>query len=184
MTGPTPPVDWRQLGLAALAGLNLEQMPSFEIIYLDSVAVYTMSSGPLEQPFTVEHGSYVVSCVLRAMADSARYRPERHPEVGPDADFARDRVVTGAHALAAKGWPGLRQLVNRLVPAVIGELELHHESPEQQSQSLFRFGLLAVASGTANLVSSQAADGIEQLLVGWDAEIGAGFVPPWRLATA
>lgn len=181
MTETAPPQDWRQMGLNALARMDLQQMPGFEILFLDSLAAYAMGSGSLKQPYTVEHGSAVVGCLLRAMTDCAYYQPDRHPELGPDVETARERVVVGAHALAAQGWPGLHQLLSRVLSASVGELEIHHGDPERQTRSLFRFGLLAVASGTTNLLSTDAANGIEQLFVAWDGEIGKGFVPPWRL---
>jgi hypothetical protein len=45
--------------------------------------------------------------------------------------------------------PGLAQLLNRVITAAVGELERQSGSPEEQVRSLFRYGLLALASGPA-----------------------------------
>lgn len=173
--------DWRVTGLSGLAGLTAEDLPAFEILYLDSLAAHVMASGELQEPYTVEDGTQVVAFLLRAIATARSYRPSPAPALSHDLVQAREAVVTGAHAFAARGRSGLSQLVNRLIPAAVGELELRSGSAEQQVQSLFRFGLLAVASGPANQLSTAAAEGIDEILLAWDELIGAGFVPPWRV---
>lgn len=75
----------------------------------------------------------------------------------------------------------MKQLVNRFLAAAVGELEIHKESAEAQTRSLFYYGLLAIASGPDNSLSQRAANGIIDLFDAWDGQIGAGFVPPWRL---
>jgi hypothetical protein len=173
--------DWRVDGLSGLAGLTAETLPAFEIIYLDSLAAYVLASGELEAPYTVEHGSRVVAFLLRATVTANGYRPTQAPAPTAGLMSAREAVLVGAHAFAARGRSGLSQLVNRLIPAAVGELELQSASADEQVRSLFRYGLLAVASGPANQLTVAAADGITEIFVAWDGLIGAGFVPPWRV---
>jgi hypothetical protein len=77
----------------------------------------------------------------------------------------------------------VQHLVSRFVAAAVGELEVHRESAEGQTRSLFLYGLLAVASGPENRLSPAAADGIAAIFRGWNDQIGAGFVPPWRVSS-
>src|ERR1700712_3216572 len=65
--GPAALPDWRQLGVNGLHRLTAADLPGMEILYLDEVAAYLMGSGPLTGPYTVEHGTQVVSCLLRAV---------------------------------------------------------------------------------------------------------------------
>ncbi|MGI8666759.1 MAG: hypothetical protein ACR2N4_12110 [Jatrophihabitans sp.] len=67
-----------------------------------------------------------------------------------------------------------------MIPAVLGELEIHQQAPEEQTRSLFYYSILAVASGPLNLLAEAAAEGVQELFVAWDELFGAGFVPPWR----
>lgn len=174
--------DWRADGLAGLAACRAEDVPALEIVYLDALAAYLMGNGPLPGPYTVEHGAQVVACLLSATTKAASYRPEQSPTVTEGVEAAREAVVDGAHAFAARGPAGLSQLVNRLIQAAVGELERLSAEPEEQVRSLFRYGLLAVASGPANQLTVVAADGVSEVFAAWDELIGAGFVPPWRVA--
>lgn len=166
MTEQTPaveeptPTDWEQPSLQALAGLRIESVAAFEVLLLDDVAAYLMGAGPLDPPFTVEHGSRVVSALFRAMVNANRYQPEQVPAESEDIAESRAQLVLGAHRFAELGGEGLARLVNRLIPAILGELETHKDAPEQQARSLFYYSLLAVASGPANLLSVQAAAGV------------------------
>lgn len=182
-TGAPTSKEWRQPSLLGLARLEINAMPAFEVLFLDEIAAYVMGSGDLEAPFTIEHGSKIASSLLGAIVNSAEYEPERLPATTSKMSEARKHVVGGAHAFADRGVPGLTQLVNRLIPAVTGELEIHKESPEQQTCSLFYYGLLAVASGPENLLDENAAAGVMEIFRAWDDQIGSGFVPPWRIST-
>jgi hypothetical protein len=173
--------DWQVDGLAALKGTAVEHQPAVEILYLDALAARVLGGG-LEPPYTVEHGSEVVAFLLQAVANARAYAPGRTPTPSEAVTAARDAFVAGAGAFAARGLPGLAQLVNRLITAAVGELELHAGAPDEQVRALFRYGLLAVASGPANELAVLAAEGIDELFSGWDALIGDGFVPPWRRA--
>lgn len=181
MTANTSPLaDWQEPSLGALASLAIETMPAFEVLFLDDIAGYLMGAGPLGPPYTVEHGSRIVSALLGAMVNSARYTPEESPALTPEISTARASFVQGAHDFAAVGVDGLTQLVNRLVPAVVGELEINKEAPEEQTCSLFYYGLLAVASGPSNVLDEDAADGVMHIFRAWDEQFGKGFVVPWR----
>src|SRR5665647_1172630 len=176
----SPPKDWQQPSLRGLVCLAVETMPAFEVLFLDDIAAYLMGPGPLEPPYTVEHGSRIVSALLGAIVNAARYTPEEAPALTPEISTARASFVQGAHDFAALGVDGLAQLVNRLVPAVVGELEIHKEAPEQQTCSLFYYGLLAVASGPSNMLDEDAATGVMHIFRAWDEEFGKGFIVPWR----
>lgn len=175
--------DWQVDGLQALKSLAPRDQAAFEILYLDAVAARVLGGG-LEPPYTAEHGSEVVAFLLQSVARAAAYAPERSPIPSEAGTAARQAVLTGARGFADRGLPGLAQLVNRVITAAVGELEMHAGAPEEQVRALFRYGLLAVASGPGNEVSQEAAEGIDELFVAWDAVIGRGFVPPWRVPVA
>jgi hypothetical protein len=172
--------DWQVDGLAALRSVSAEDLPSFEILYLDALAARVLSGG-LEPPHTVEHGSEVVAFLLQAISRAAGYAPARTPTPSEAMTVARESFVAGARAFAGRGLPGLAQLVSRVITAAVGELEMHTGTPDEQVRALFRYGLLAVASGPANEVSLAAAEGIDELFGAWDGLIGDGFAPPWRV---
>jgi hypothetical protein len=180
MTETTSAPDWQEPSLAGLAALRIEAMPAFEVLFLDDLAGYLMGAGALEPPYTVEHGSRVVSGLFAAIVNSMQYEPERFPEPTEGIELARKRFVQGAHDFAEQGAAGLAKLVNRVIPAVLGELEIHKDAAEEQTRSLFYYSLLAVASGPLNLLAEDAAAGCLELFQAWDAVFGNGFVPPWR----
>lgn len=171
---------WQRPSLNGLASLTIESLPAFEIIALDGIAAFVLG-GSLKSPYTIQHGSRVASAVLSAAADSGQYRPAQQPATTPAIVEARASVCEGAHQFAARGIRGLTQLVNRIVSAAVGELEIHKGTPEEQVRSLFYYGLLAVASGPENTCSTLAAAGVQEIFDAWDGLIGAGFVPPWRV---
>lgn len=171
---------WQADGLAGLKNLTPESLPAFEILYLDALAARLLGTADLEPPYTVEHGAEVVAFLLQSTIKAAAYVPEQVPAPTAGITEARQAVLAAAHAFAARGLPGLAQLVNRVITAAVGELERQSGSPEDQVRSLFRYGLLAVASGPANQLTVAAAEGIDAVFSGWDDLIGAGFVPPWR----
>lgn len=171
---------WQRPSLNGLASLTTESLPAFEIIALDGIAAFTLG-GNLKPPYTIQHGSRVASAVLSAAADSQQYRPAQQPEATDAIVGARAAVREGALTFAARGVPGLNQLVNRIVSAAVGELEIHKDAPEEQVRSLFFYSLVAVASGPRNTCSADAAAGVHEIFDAWDGVIGAGFVPPWRV---
>lgn len=177
---PAAEPNWQEPSLHALASLSLEVMPAFEVLFIDDLAGYLMGAGPLSPPFTVEHGSRIVSALFGAMVNAPRYQPASMPEPTEGIVDARAAFVQGGHDLAGKGPAGLVQLLNRLIPALLGELELQKDAPEEQTRSLFYYSLLAVASGPLNVLDQDAAAGVAELFTAWDAVFGAGFVPPWR----
>jgi hypothetical protein len=172
--------NWQDPSLAGLRAIEIEAMPSFEVLLLDDIAVYVMGSGPLAPPFTVEHGSRVVSALLGAVINSACYTPTKTPVASANMSTVRERFVRGARDFADRGRPGLSQLVNRIIPPALGELEVHKDAPEHQTRSLFYYTVLAVASGPLNLLAEDAAAGALELFDAWDEVFGTGFVLPWR----
>jgi len=180
---PAAPEDWRQPSVAGLSALTLDTMPAFEVLLLDDLAGYLMGAGPVPPPYTVEHGSRILTGLLRAAVNSARYVPEDAPEVTEDIALARRHVVQGAHRFAELGDAGINQLASRVIQAAVGELELRKSAPEQQTCSVFYYALLAVASGPENLLKPAAADGVARLFRAWDQVFGRGFTVPWRQPT-
>lgn len=176
------PTDWQQSSLEGLASLTVDAMPAVEVLLLDDIAAYLMGAGPLQPPYTVEHGSRIVSALLGAIVNSARFTPEQVPAPTPQITTAREQVVRGAHDFAARGVGGVNHLANRLIPAAIGELETHKDSPEKQTCLLFYYALLAVASGPRNLLDEDAAAGAMHVFRAWDELFGQGYLLPWRRA--
>jgi hypothetical protein len=173
--------DWQQLSAGGLRGLSLDSLPAAELLFLDGLAAHLMGPEAPEAPSTIEQGTVVVGHLLRALVDCSMVKLEGSPQSTAEISEARAAIVEGAHQFANRGVPGVKQLVNRFLAAAVGELEIHKESAEAQTRSLFYYGLLAVASGPNNLIAQEAADGILEVFKAWDGQIGDGFVPPWRL---
>lgn len=171
---------WQADGLTGLTNLTPDRLPAFEILYLDALAARLLGTDGLEPPYTVEHGAEVVAFLLQSMINASAYAPDQVPTPTPAIAEARQAVLDGAGDFATLGVPGIAQLVNRVITAAVGELERQSGSAEEQVRSLFRYGLLAVASGPANQLAVTAVEGVDALFDGWDSLIGAGFVPPWR----
>jgi hypothetical protein len=183
MTSDQPPAaipGWQRPSLSGLASMTADALPGFEVIALDGIAAFVLGSPP-EPPYTIQHGSRVAGAILSAAADSQHYQPDSLPATTLAIESAREAVLSGAHRFASRGAPGLTQLVNRIVSAAVGELEIHKDSPEEQVRSLFFYGVVAVASGPENECSELAAAGVHEVFAGWVALFGAGFVPPWRV---
>ena len=179
-----PYQDWQSPSLAGLRALQLEQLPAVELLLMDDLAAFVMGAGPIPEPYTVEHGSRVVSALFGAIINAGAYTPEQAPEPSEALQSMRESFLLGAHNFAALGEAGLVKLVNRLVPAAVGELEIHKADPAEQARSLFYYSLLAVASGPLNLLSEQAAAGAMESFVAWGEILGSGLVLPWRQATS
>lgn len=176
------PVDWQSQSVAGLTRLSLDTMPAMELIYLDGLAIHLLGPEAPEAPYTIEHGSAIVSQLLRAVND-AQLANLDHGSDDPDPLLvpARAAVVDGAHRLAGRGGHGVHQLVTRFLAAAVGELERNQEEPEAQVRSLFYYGLLAVASGPENQANLETSESISAVFNDWDQRIGDGFVPPWRI---
>ena len=173
--------DWQRLSRERLAGLSLDRLPAAELLFLDGLAAHLMGPEAPRSPYTIEQGTVIVGHLLRALVDCSMLEIEGSPKSTADISEARAAIVEGAHQLATRGVPGVKQLVNRFLAAAVGELEIHKESAEAQTRSLFYFGLLAIASGPDNRLAQPAALGIWEIFQAWDSQIGDGFVPPWRI---
>jgi hypothetical protein len=176
--------SWQQASLEGLAALTVEAMPGVEVLLLDDLAEYLMGAGHRQPPYTVEHGSRVVSALLGAVVNAARFTPSHVPAPTPEITAARAQIVRGAHEFAAGGVGGISRLANRVIPATLGELETHQASPEKQTCLVFSYALLAVASGPRNVLDDESAIGVMQIFQAWDAVLGQGVVLPWRRETA
>ena len=127
-------------------------MPAVEVLLLDDIADYFMGAGPRQPPYTVEHGSRVVSALFGAVVNARTFTPSHVPAPTPEITAAREQIVRGAHDFAASGPTGISRLANRVIPATLGGLETHRKSPEKQTCLVFSFALLALASGLRNLL--------------------------------
>jgi hypothetical protein len=172
--------SWQQTSLEGLAALTVDTMPAVEVLLLDDIAEYLMGSGPLRPPYTVEHGSRVVSALFGAIVNATRFTPEQVPAPTPEITAARSQIVRGAHDFAARGVSGISQLANRVIPAALGELETYQDSPEKQTCLVFYYALLAIASGPRNLLDDASAIGVMQIFQAWDSVLGQGVQLPWR----
>jgi hypothetical protein len=179
-TNSSPQVEWEEASLGGLACVSVETAPAFELLFLDEIAAYLMGSGPLEPPYTEEHGGRIISALLDAMVNSPDYVPEKAPVLTPEISTARAAFVKGAHDLAAVGKDGLTQLICRLMPAVKGELENNKGAPEQQTHWMFYYGMVAVASGPSSIQDEDVAAGVMDIFQAWNEEFAKGFVAPWR----
>lgn len=182
MNGPS--ADWQAAAASGLARLDVGAMPAMELVYLDALAVHLLGPEAPAPPYTVEHGSAIVSLLLRAVIDAPLVEDLEsgtHDADDAAAAPARQAVVAGAHALGSLGGIGVRRLVTRFLTAAVGELEQHKDAPEAQVRSLFHYGLLAIASGPDNQTNAATSDSVLAAFDGWDRRIGDGFVPPWRV---
>jgi len=175
--------DWQRLSERGLAALSPDRLPAAELLFLDGLAAHLMGPGAPESPYTIEQGTVIVGHLLRALVDCSVLEIADSPPLTPEMSEARTAIVEGAHQFATRGVPGVKQLVNRFLAAAVGELEIHKDSAEAQTRSLFYYGLLAVASGPDNRLAPAAADGILEVFRAWDEQIGEGFVPPWRIVS-
>ncbi|SDJ25491.1 hypothetical protein SAMN04488074_101905 [Lentzea albidocapillata subsp. violacea] len=175
--------QWQHDSLNGLSALSVDTMPAVEVLLLDDIAAYLMGSGPLQPPYTVEHGSRIVSGLFGAIVNAASFTPAQVPAPTSEIKIAREQVVRGAHDFAGRGVDGIGHLTNRLIPAVLGELETYQASPEKQTCLIFYYALLAVASGPRNLLDDESAIGVMQIFEGWDQALGQGYRPPWRQST-
>lgn len=176
------PADWQGQALGGLRRLSVQNMPSMELVYLDALAAHLLGADAPEPPYTIEHGSRIVSLLLRALTDATAVDLDLEPDDSEGAlGDAREAVVDGAHRFAHRGGPGVHQLVSRFLAAAVGELEQHKAEPEFQVRSLFYFGLLAIASGPENQTNGETAESVLTAFEMWDERIGSGFVPPWRI---
>lgn len=176
------PVDWQGQALAGLRTLTVEIMPAMELLYLDGLAAHLLGADAPEPPYTIEHGSTIVSLLLRALVDAPTVELDLQPSDLEDASsVGRESVVDGAQRFAQRGGPGVHQLVSRCLAATVGELEQHKEEPEFQVRSLFYYGLLAIASGPENQTNEETSESVLAAFAAWDERIGSGFVPPWRI---
>ena len=174
-------VSWQGQSAAGLSGLSAPAMPALELLLLDGLAAHLFGPEAPAQPYTIQHGTVAVSLLLRAVNDAPAIDLEGSAQDDdPALGAARQAVVDGAHALGRKRGHGAQQLASRFLTAAIGELERHKDAPESQLQSLFCYGLLAIASGTENKANADISDGILSAFHTWASRIADGFIPPWR----
>ena len=171
--------SWESAALAALRGLSLEDMPSFEVLFLDELAGWAFSVGNPGHGYSERHGALVVGILFRAMGHAGAFRPAQVPAGSEEIVAVREKIVAGAHELAGMAG-GLAQVVALLAPAAVRELEHNAGKPAAQAYWLYHYSFLVLASGRAADVSEVTLRGITATFSAWDGLVAQGFVLPWR----
>ncbi len=170
---------WQPAALAALRDLSLDDMPSFEILFLDELAGWAFSVGNPGHGYDEKHSALVISILFRAMEHASTFRPAQAPAESEEIVAARAKIVAGAHELAAAA-KGLPQIIALLAPAAVRELEHNAGKPAAQTYWLYHYSLLVLASGEAGDVSEVTLRGISAAFSAWDGLLAQGLVLPWR----
>jgi hypothetical protein len=170
---------WQSAALAALLDLSLDDMPSFEILFLDELAGWVFSVGNPGHGYDEKHSALVVGILFRAMEHASAFRPAQVPAESEEIVATRTKIVAGAHELAGTA-RGLQQIIALLAPAAVRELEHNAGRPVAQTYWLYHYSLLVLASGKAADVSEGTLRGITAAFSAWDGLVAEGFVLPWR----
>lgn len=170
---------WESSARAALRDLSMKDMPGFEILLLDDLARWAFSISNPGHGYDETHGALVVTTLLRAIERARSFRPTQAPAESGEIVATREKVVAGAHELAAAS-KGLAYLVGLLAPAAVRELEHSAGQPAAQTYWLYHYALLVLASGKDGDVSEDTLRGITAVYEAWDRLAAAGFVLPWR----
>ncbi|HCU92394.1 MAG TPA: hypothetical protein DHU96_06485 [Actinobacteria bacterium] len=171
--------SWEPAALAALRDLSLKDVPSFEILFLDELAGWAFSVGNPGHGYDEKHSALVVSILFRAIEHARTFRPARVPAESGEIVAVREKIVAGAHELAAAAG-GLQQIIALVAPAAVRELEHYAGRPAAQTYWLYHYSLLVLASGTAGDVNEDTLSGITAAYSAWDGLVAEGFVLPWR----
>lgn len=170
---------WESAVRAALQNLSLKDMPGFEILYLDELTGWAFSVGNPGHGYNEQHGGVVVSTLFRAIEHASAFRPAQSPAESDEIMVAREKVVAGAHELAATS-EGLSRLIALLATAAVRELEHNAGKPAAQAYWLYHYSLLVLASGMAGDVSEDTLRGITAAFHAWEGLAADGFRLPWR----
>ncbi len=170
---------WESAARAALRELSLEDLPSFEILFLDDLAGWAFSVSNPGRGYDEAHGALVVTALLSAIGRARSFRPAQVPEETAAMAATRKKLLAGAHEFA-EARKGMAQLAGLLAPAAVRELERSAGQPGAQTYWLYHYALLVLASGAAGDVSEDTLRGITAIFQAWEGQAGAGFVLPWR----
>jgi hypothetical protein len=172
--------SWQAGTLAALEALQLHQVPAVEVLLLDALAAYILSTTNPGEDYGSDHGVIVVGGLLSAVESAASYQPERMPPETPESSYMRSRFVAGAHEIAAEGDEGLGLLISRIMPAAIGELNRNAGDVTGQLYNTFLYAMFAVTGGQTGAQEEASMRGIMDVFAGWDALMVDGFRSPSR----
>ena len=171
--------SWQSAARATLRGLSRGDMPGFEILFLDELAGWAFSVSNPGHGYDENHGAAIVSILFRAMEHAGSFRPAQVPAEQDEIAAVREKIVAGAHELAAAD-EGLQQIIALLAPAAVRELEHYAGKPGAQTYWLFHYSLLVLACGTAADVSEVTLRGVSAVFSAWDELLAQGYVLPWR----
>jgi hypothetical protein len=155
-------------------------MPSFEVLFIDEMGAWVLSSENPNRDYGERHGAQVISMLFNAIQRAGEFRPAQLPAESEHMAIARRAVVAGAHAIA-EAEDGITLALTRLMPAVIGELEKNARNPGAQIYWLFFYSLLAISSGATEQLNEPVARGIGEMFDAWDSFMAGGFRLPWRI---
>lgn len=179
-----PGGSWEDDIVHGLKSLTTDEMPSMEIMLLDSVVGWLFSADNPGEGYGEEHAGHLISLLFSALDAARGFVPEQQPPASDEIADARSRVAEGAHEIAAHHAPGVSLLVSRLMPAVLTELTTHAEARGKQAHGVFVYLLYALAVGTREEQDPVVMDGIVAAFAGWEAVLRGGYVVPWRQAPA
>jgi hypothetical protein len=155
-------------------------MPSLEVLFIDQIVTWVLSSENPGQDYGEQHGGVVISKLFTAIEHAGEFRPAQLPVETEQIATARSAVVAGAHAIA-EAERGINLAITRIMPAVITELENNARNPGAQVYWLYFYSLLAISSGTTGRLSEPVARGVGETFNAWESLMAGGFRLPWRI---
>ncbi len=168
-------------GRAGFGDLAPSDVPGLEILVIDEIAGWIFSPENPGKDYNGEHGGAVVTAVLKAVQGASKFHPDRVPPESVAVMQMRERVLEGAHQIAAAP-NALSTFVVTLMPAVISELERLAGDPASQLYWLYCYSLLVLAGGRSGDLDQNLMIGIMASFDGWNDLMSAGFTLPWRAA--
>ncbi|WP_285588119.1 hypothetical protein [Actinomycetospora sp. NBRC 106378] len=151
----------------ALARLRREDVPALELLFLQGVMAWVFSEENPGSDYNRSHASYLAGALFTGLDDAGNTSLSASPPETAKISAARDRVALGANALASYGEAGLDMLLEqRVLPAMVGELERCVGNQTQQGACTWTYALFAVAMGEGH---DQDPDVVEGLIESFDA---------------
>ena len=134
---------------SGLARLNGEDVPGLEFLVLQQVMGWALSEENPGSGYDQSHVSTLVGMLFNGLEGALKAPIAHTPDETPAMAASRERLVSGAHEIAAAGEEGLGLLIGRrLVPWVGGELDRSAGSASTQGAGVWATMLYAVSLGT------------------------------------